>query len=124
MIRPRRFRRPRRDRGSAMVEFAAFLPLLLLAVVVAFEALLAFVAIERLDDAARNAARTAGSQGIAGGEAHAHSSVPDWIELETVHVSAADEGGFTARVESQMPFLFPASEVGLTLNREVHMPNV
>lgn len=117
--------RPRRDadRGGPILEFAAVLPLLLLTVVVAFEAFLAFVAIERLESAARAGARVAGTRQLDGAEAAAREALPDWLADANVTSGANDENGYYVEVSHPLPIVFSV-DIDLTLTRRVDMPDV
>ncbi|MGW5877900.1 TadE/TadG family type IV pilus assembly protein [Nocardiopsis terrae] len=127
--RPRRLlfgRAPRRDRdrGGPILEFAAILPILLLAVVVAIEAFLAFVAMERIESAARAGARVAGTEQLTGAEAAAHSALPGWLDDATVTSGANDSDGYYVEVSHPLPIVFSSVGFDLTLTRRVDMPNV
>ncbi|WP_017606776.1 TadE/TadG family type IV pilus assembly protein [Nocardiopsis alkaliphila] len=123
--RPRPPLRSRRDadRGGPILEFAAVLPLLLLTVVVAFEAFMAFVAIERLESAARAGARVAGSQRLEGAEAAARQALPAWLEDATITSGTNDSAGFYVEVSHSLPIVFSV-DLNVTLTRRVDMPNV
>lgn len=110
--------RPRRgaDRGGPILEFAAVLPILLLTVVVAFEAFTAFVAIERLESAARAGARE-------GTEEAAQQALPDWLDEATVTSGTNDSDGFYVEVSHSLPIVFSV-DLNVTLTRRVDMPNL
>ncbi|MBR8743353.1 TadE/TadG family type IV pilus assembly protein [Nocardiopsis sp. MG754419] len=117
--------RPRRDtdRGGPILEFAAVLPLLLLTVVLAFEAFTAFVAIERLESAARAGARAAGTQQLAGAEETARQALPAWLDGATITSGTNDSDGFYVEVSHSLPIVFSV-DLNVTLTRRVDMPNV
>jgi hypothetical protein len=119
-------RRPRRDsdRGGPILEFAVVLPVLLLTVVVSIEAFLAFVAIERIESAARAGARAAGSEQLESAEAAARTALPDWLEDADVTSGANDSDGYYVEVSHPMPIVFSSVDLNLTLTRRVDMPNV
>ncbi|GAA1466405.1 pilus assembly protein [Nocardiopsis exhalans] len=118
--------RPRRnsDRGGPILEFAAVLPVLLLTVVVSIEAFLAFVAIERIESAARAGARVAGSEQLEGAERAARTALPSWLENADVTSGANDSDGYYVEVSHPMPIVFSSVDLNLTLTRRVDMPNV
>ncbi|WP_017582033.1 TadE/TadG family type IV pilus assembly protein [Nocardiopsis valliformis] len=118
--------RPRRhsDRGGPILEFAAVLPILLLTVVVSIEAFLAFVAIERIESAARAGARVAGSEQLEGAERAARTALPSWLENADVTSGANDSDGYYVEVSHPMPIVFSSVDLNLTLTRRVDMPNV
>lgn len=111
------------DRGGPILEFAAVLPLLLLTVVVAFEAFMAFVAIERLESAARAGARVAGSQQLEGAEATARQALPAWLDDATITSGTNDSDGFYVEVSHSLPIVFSV-DLNVTLTRRVDMPDV
>ncbi len=113
-----------RDRGGPIVEFAVVLPVLLLTVVVAIEAFLAFVAIERIESAARAGARAAGTQQLEGAEAAAREALPDWLDEAAVTSGANDSDGYYVEVSHSLPIVFSSVNLNLTLTRRVDMPNV
>jgi Flp pilus assembly protein TadG len=112
------------DRGGPLLEFAAIFPILLITVVVAIEAFLAFVAAERLESAARAGARVAGTQELSGAEAEARAALPTWLDDATVTAAANDSDGFYVEVSHPLPIVFSASGFDLTLTRRVDMPDV
>ncbi|WP_026129106.1 TadE/TadG family type IV pilus assembly protein [Nocardiopsis prasina] len=116
--------RPRSDRGGPILEFAAILPVLLLTVVVAIEVFLAFVAIERIESAARAGARAAGAQQLSGAEDAARTALPGWLDDATITSGANDSEGYFVEVSHPLPIVFSSVELNLTLTRRVDMPNV
>ncbi|MEE2054311.1 TadE/TadG family type IV pilus assembly protein [Nocardiopsis tropica] len=112
------------DRGGPLLEFAAFFPILLLTAVVAIEAFLAFVAVERLESAARAGARVAGAEQLPGAEAAAREALPSWLDDATVTSGTNDSEGFYVEVSHPLPIVFSSSGLDLTLTRRVDMPNV
>lgn len=128
MTRTSRSRPPRRsrrdaDRGGPILEFAAVLPLLLLTVVVAFEAFMAFVAIERLESAARAGARVAGTRQLEGAETAARQALPTWLDGATITSGTNDSDGFYVEVSHSLPIVFSV-DLNVTLTRRVDMPDV
>ncbi|GAA1081284.1 TadE/TadG family type IV pilus assembly protein [Nocardiopsis metallicus] len=112
------------DRGGPILEFAVVLPILLLTVVVSIEAFLAFVAIERIESAARAGARVAGSEQLEGAERAARTALPSWLENADVTSGANDSDGYYVEVSHPMPIVFSSVDLNLTLTRRVDMPNV
>ncbi|MFD3688371.1 TadE/TadG family type IV pilus assembly protein [Nocardiopsis sp. NPDC058631] len=118
--------RPRRDsdRGGPLLEFAAIFPILLMVAVIAIEAFLAFVAVERLESAARAGARVAGAQQLPGAETAAREALPSWLDEATVTSGTNDSEGFYVEVSHPLPIVFSSAGLHLTLTRRVDMPNV
>lgn len=116
--------RARDDRGGPLLEFAAMFPILLLVAVVAIEAFLAFVAVERLESAARAGARVAGERQLEGAEAAAREALPTWLDEATVSSGTNDSEGYYVQVSHPLPIVFSASGLDLTLTRRVDMPDV
>ncbi|MDS1270956.1 TadE/TadG family type IV pilus assembly protein [Lipingzhangella sp. LS1_29] len=120
--RERRRSRSRRDRGGPLLEFAVFFPFVMLCVVLAIEVFLAFIAIQRMDNAARSAARLAASSDPTTAESTARETLPGWIDVDSFSVVENDYDGHTAQITTQMPFTFSVTELGITLQRTVDMP--
>lgn len=99
-------------------------PILLMVAVVAIEAFLAFVAVERLESAARAGARVAGAQQLAGAEAAAREALPSWLDDAAVTSGTNDSDGFYVEVSHPLPIVFSSVGLDLTLTRRVDMPNV
>ncbi len=98
--------------------------MLLLTVVVAIEVFLAFVAIERIESAARAGARAAGAQQLSGAEDAARTALPGWLDDATITSGANDSEGYFVEVSHPLPIVFSSVELNLTLTRRVDMPNV
>ena len=107
-----------------MLEFAIVFPILLVVVVVALEAFFAFVAVERLESAARAGARVAGTQQLEGAESTAHQALPAWLEEATVTSGTNETEGFYVEVSHPLPIVFSSAGFDLSLTRRVDMPNV
>ncbi|MEV2277946.1 TadE/TadG family type IV pilus assembly protein [Nocardiopsis sp. NPDC049922] len=118
--------RPRRDsdRGGPLLEFAAMFPILLLVCVMAIEVFLAFVAVERLESAARAGARVAGAEQLAGAERAARAALPTWLDDATITSGTNDSDGYYVEVSHPVPIVFSSVGFDLTLTRRVDMPNV
>lgn len=112
------------DRGGPLLEFAAMFPILLMVAVLAIEAFLAFVTVERLESAARAGARVAGSEQLEGAETTARESLPSWLDEATVTSGVNDHEGFYVQVSHPLPIVFPSAGLDLTLTRRVDMPDV
>ncbi|QVQ54774.1 pilus assembly protein TadE [Spiractinospora alimapuensis] len=104
------------------MEFAAYLPILLLVVVVALETFLTFVAMERMHSAAGLGARLASTDGVETARAAAERSLPEWVAPEEVTVAVDGEGGYYGEVTANVPFLFPAAGLDFPVSRRVDMP--
>ncbi|WP_082127048.1 TadE/TadG family type IV pilus assembly protein [Allosalinactinospora lopnorensis] len=125
-VHRRTARRQRRagDRGSQFVEFAAYLPLFLLVFVLAMETFAAFLALERLGNAARTGARVAAEQGPDSARQAAADSLPSWLD-GTVTVGTNSKNGYYTEVRAEIPFIFPATaDLNIPLSRRVDMPNL
>lgn len=124
--RPPRWRARGRDsdRGGPLLEFAVVFPILLVVVVVSLEAFFAFVAVERLESAARAGARVAGTQQLEGAESTARQALPAWLEDATVTSGTNDSDGFYVEVSHSLPIVFSSAGFDLSLTRRVDMPHV
>lgn len=107
-----------------MLEFAAVFPILLMVAVIAIEAFLAFVAVERLESAARAGARVAGTERLEGAEATARDALPTWLDEATVTSGTNGSDGFYVEVSHSLPLVFSAVDFDVSLTRRVDMPNV
>ncbi|MEV0124918.1 TadE/TadG family type IV pilus assembly protein [Streptomyces sp. NPDC050703] len=114
-VRRRRFG----DRGVSMLEFAGFLPVLLLVGLAAIQLGLVGYAAGQAGSGARAAARAA-SQGDSG-EAAGAAAMDGGLD-SSVGVS---QGGdtTTATVEVQVPTLLPFVDAGWSVTKEATMPN-
>ncbi|MFC3995333.1 TadE/TadG family type IV pilus assembly protein [Nocardiopsis sediminis] len=122
--RVRTARRRRGDRGSQFVEFAAYFPLFLLVVALAFETFAYFIAVERMHSAARAGARVVSTQGVEGATRTAQESLPAWMDDAEVTIAANENRGYYAVVSIHLPIVFDATGLDLTVSRRVDMPNV
>lgn len=118
---PLKKHRQRGDRGSQFVEFAGFLPLVLITVVMSMELFASFLAMERLENAARNGARVAAEQGTQAGTDAARDSLPGWLSHAEV-TSGFDDGTFYLETSAKPPFMYPAAEFDFEISRRVDMP--
>ncbi len=99
-------------------------PILLMVCVLAIEAFLAFVAVERLESAARAGARVAGSEQLAGAETVAREALPPWLDDATITSGVNDSDGYYVEVSHPIPIVFSSVGLDLTLTRRVDMPHV
>jgi hypothetical protein len=110
------------DRGSAALEFAAVVPTALFLILASFEALMGVGTVERVENAARVGARTAGQnqnpQACVDG---AVKALPGWLNEHTVEAGRVGEG-VRCRVTAKVPLLFPGIPVDFTIDRTVTMP--
>jgi hypothetical protein len=110
------------DSGAAITEFVAILPIVLVIILVAFEALMAGTTVERVENAARTGARLASQQQDAGTCAgSAQDAMPGWLDHRSV------DGGWEGRgiychVRAEVPVLFPGAHLDFTIDRTVRMP--
>lgn len=115
-------RRGTGDDGAAITEFVAILPIGLVIILVAFEALLAGTTVERVENAARTGARLASQEQNAGMcRGKALDAMPNWIDQ-----TQADGGwrgdGLYCHVRAEVPVLFPGAHLDFTIDRTVRMP--
>jgi hypothetical protein len=115
-------RRGQGDDGAAIIEFIAILPIALVIILVAFEALMAGTTVERVENAARTGARLASQQQDAGTCAgSALDAMPGW--LDNHHVDGGWDGrGVYCHVRAEVPVLFPGAHLDFTIDRTVRMP--
>lgn len=113
--------RGKHERGQATIEFLALTPWLVIAGIAAFQAYLTVVAVERVDNAARTAARVE-SMGRDGASAAA-DAIPGWLASDAPPViSVTTAGGAArARVSAKVPILY-GLPYHYTVTRTVEMP--
>ena len=110
------------DTGAAITEFVAVLPLVLVIVLVAFEALMAGTTVERVENAARTGARLASQRQDAGTcAASARDAMPGWLDHRTID-GGWDGRGVYCHVRAEVPVLFPGAHLDFTIDRTVRMP--
>ncbi|OON81497.1 TadE family protein [Streptomyces tsukubensis] len=114
-----RGRAPRGDRGSSILEFTGFLPVMLLIGMAAIQLGLVGYAVNQAGTGARAAARAA-SQRDGDGNAAGHAAMSGWINAD---VSAPGPGGdtTTAKVTVKVPTLVPFVN-GWEVSRSATMP--
>ncbi|MFF3711675.1 TadE/TadG family type IV pilus assembly protein [Streptomyces phaeochromogenes] len=113
------WRRARDDRGVSMLEFAGFLPILLLIGMATIQLGLVGYAANQAGSGARAAARVASQDGA--GEAAGQAAMSDWLDANV----SAPKGGdtTTATVTVQVPLLLPFVGEGWTVTKRATMPN-
>lgn len=116
----------KRDRGSQFVEFGVYLPLLILVFALAMETFATFLALERMENAARTGARVAADEGTAMGQQAARESLPSWLGDATVTVGTNSRNGLYTEVQAELPFIFSveSTNLNLPLSQRVDMPNL
>ncbi|MDA0563241.1 pilus assembly protein [Streptomonospora sp. S1-112] len=114
--------RRRGDRGSQILEFAAYFPLFVLVATIALETFFAFIAAERMEHAARAGARVAGLQGLDAAGSTARAALPTWLDQAEVTVGENGEGGYYTEIAVDFPLMFPTPGFDLDLTRRVDMP--
>jgi Flp pilus assembly protein TadG len=124
-VRPRlrRLGRVRRtdDRGSSILEFAGFLPFLLLFAMAAVQLGIIGYGASQAGSGARAAARAAsqGEPGVPAGQA----AVSGWLDATVDAPPASGPGVTTATVTVQIPSVVPMFGGPWPLTRRVTMPN-
>ncbi|WP_405660602.1 TadE family protein [Streptomyces sp. RK9] len=115
-----RSRHPYDDAGVSILEFAGFLPILLIIGMAAIQLGLVGYAANQAGSGARAAARVA-SQGEGGGEAAGHAAMHDGLDADV----AVDPGGDTSKatVTVQVPTLLPFVDTDWTVKKSATMPN-
>ncbi|MFD0417140.1 TadE/TadG family type IV pilus assembly protein [Streptomyces sp. NPDC127108] len=103
-----------------MLEFAGFLPILLIIGMAAIQLGLVGYAANQAGSGARAAARVA-SQGEGGGEAAGHAAMDGGIDADV----SVSEGGDTSKatVVVQVPTLLPFIDTDWTVEKSATMPN-
>lgn len=103
-----------------MLEFAGFLPILLLVGLAAIQLGLVGYAANQAGSGARAAARVA-AQGEGGGEAAGHAAMHDGLDAD---VSVGDGGDTTtATVTVRVPTLLPFVDTDWSVEKSATMPN-
>lgn len=117
-----RRQRERGDGGVVLTEYAAVFPVALIVILIAFEALMAGMSVERLDNAARTGARVASQRQNAGECTRvALGAMPRWINDRQVDGGWRDDGLY-CHVRAKIPLLWPGAPLDVTVDRTVHMP--
>lgn len=114
-------RRPRGDRGVSMLEFAGFLPVLLVIGMAAIQLGLVGYAANQAGSGARAAARVASQEG-GDGAAAGRASVSGWLKPQ-VGIGAGASDSTRATVQVQVPSLVPFLGGPWTLERSATMPD-
>ncbi|MGI5200572.1 TadE/TadG family type IV pilus assembly protein [Spirillospora sp. CA-108201] len=111
-----------RDAGTAVVEFAAVLPIAGVGILLCLQALVAVVSVERVQNAARTGARVAAQRQDPGAcPAAARDALPGWAREPRAEGTAAGDG-VSCAVTVRTPLLFPGVPLDLEFSRTVHMP--
>ncbi|MEO5876367.1 MAG: TadE family protein [Streptosporangiaceae bacterium] len=110
------------DEGVALVEYAAFLPVVLFLILFLFEALMSSMTVERVENAVRTGAREAGQKYDANAcHAAAMNAMPGWLNDKRVTAQDKD-GDVVCSVHATVPLLWPGIPFELTVDRTVTMP--
>ncbi|WP_131741440.1 TadE/TadG family type IV pilus assembly protein [Actinomadura roseirufa] len=123
MAETARARRPGRERGSATLEFAGLLPMVLILILFCFEALMASTSVERVENAARTGAREAAKahdRGVC--VRRANAAMPGWLNDRTVRGGEPYTTAVSCRVRAKVPLLWPGVPLDFTVDRTVTMP--
>ncbi|WP_435855961.1 TadE family protein [Streptomyces physcomitrii] len=122
-VRPRRpaggRRRPFDDRGVSMLEFAGFLPILLLVGMAAIQLGLVGYSANQAGSGARAAARVASQDGP--GQAAGYAAMSDWLDAQVNVVRGGETT--TATVTVQVPTLLPFVDTDWSVSRSATMPD-
>ncbi|WP_107364821.1 TadE family protein [Streptomyces agglomeratus] len=109
-----------RDRGAAILEFAGFLPVLLLVAMACIQLGIVGYAASQAGTAARAAARTEAQEELRGqGTATGKAAMSDWLADET---EISFSGNVTATARVPIPSVVPGIEDFGTVDRSVTMP--
>lgn len=112
-----------RDRGAVAVEYAGVLPIALIIILVAFQALMASTTVERVENAARTGARVAGQQqDTRACRDAALDAMPTWLNDRWVEGGASGDDGVYCRVHAKVPLLWKGVPLDFTVKRTVTMP--
>jgi TadE-like protein len=110
------------DRGGVIAEYAAIFPIVLIVILICFEALMAAVTVERVENAARTGARVASQQRNAGAcRGAALDAMPRWINDRSVDAGRSFDS-FSCHVRAEVPLLWPGAPITITVDRTVRMP--
>lgn len=110
------------DRGAAAIEYAALLPVVIVLLLLAFQAYTASTTVERIENAARTGARVAGQHyDPERCPAAALASMPSWLNDHQVD-GGRTGGGVYCHVRAKLPLLWKGVPLDITVNRTVTMP--
>jgi Flp pilus assembly protein TadG len=112
--------RPRDDRGATVLEFAGFLPILIVVGMAAVQLGLIGYGITQAGTAARAAARAASLEGTAAGEAAGALAASGWLS-PAAKVGGPGSGTVTATVIVTVPSVIPLFDP-VRVERSVTMP--
>jgi Flp pilus assembly protein TadG len=111
-----------RDQGYAPVEFLSMLPLVLLMMGLALELIASFLAIERVENAARTGARVASMSDSEAGRQAAEEALPGWLNDQSIQVGPIGQGTVECTIRAKVPLLWKGIPFDVTVVRRVEMP--
>jgi hypothetical protein len=110
------------DHGGVVAEYAAIFPVVLVVILICFEALMAATTVERIENAARTGARVASQERSAGAcRGAALGAMPRWLGDRSVD-GGRSLGGYYCHVRAKVPLMWPGAPIEVTVDRTVHMP--
>lgn len=119
-----RFRRREDDTGSVAIEFAAFVPIMVMAVIILIQGFLVVGSIVSAQQAARDGARALMTGGSA--TTAVYQQVPGWVQVQAVRTgSSAVPGclGQCVEVELRVPIGLPGwTSENITVSRTAELP--
>jgi Flp pilus assembly protein TadG len=110
------------DHGTASVEFLSMVPLVLVMMGLALELVASFLAIERVENAARTGARVASMSDPTAGRQAAEAALPGWLNDQSVTVAPAGQGTVECTIRAKVPLLWKGIPFDVTVVRRVEMP--
>ncbi|MBT2492582.1 pilus assembly protein [Streptomyces sp. ISL-96] len=117
-----RINRHDRDRGAAILEFAGFLPVLLLVAMACIQLGIVGYAASQAGTAARAAARTQAQEELYGqGEATGKAAMSDWL-AEGTDIDLINGDSLTATAKVSIPSVVPGIDNFGEVERSVTMP--
>ncbi|MFE9397470.1 TadE family protein [Streptomyces flavidovirens] len=118
----RRINGRERDRGAAILEFAGFLPILLIVAMAGIQLGIVGYAASQAGTAARAAARTEAQEELRGqGAVTGKAAMSDWM-AERTDIALRTGDLVTAKATVQIPSVVPGMPDFGTVNRSVTMP--
>ncbi|MGW7199225.1 TadE family protein [Streptomyces chryseus] len=113
---------PGRDRGAAILEFAGFLPILLIVAMAGIQLGIIGYAASQAGTAARAAARTEAQEELRGqGEATGLAAMSDWM-AERTDIDVGGDANVTATAVVSIPSVVPGMDDFGEVERAVTMP--
>ncbi|GGX45344.1 TadE family protein [Streptomyces chryseus] len=111
-----------RDRGAAILEFAGFLPILLIVAMAGIQLGIIGYAASQAGTAARAAARTEAQEELRGqGEATGMAAMSDWM-AERADIDVGGDANVTATAVVSIPSVVPGMDNFGEVERAVTMP--